>query len=421
VDAAAFTGSPPRYTFYSYESRQEFRSFAMSPSGAEFVRQVKSEITEVDPSEVHGLLGNGVALIDVRETEEFATGHLPGARHVPRGYLESRIEGAVPDRSQRVVLYCASGNRSALAAHTLQEDLGYEHVESMLGGITLWKDRGYEVDIPRAMTALQRERYSRHLLVPEVGEEGQRKLLDARVLLLGAGGLGSPVALYLAAAGVGTLGIVDDDAVDLSNLQRQVIHTTDRIGVSKVDSAEETIHALNPDVEVVKYATRLGAGNIMEIIEGWDIVVDGADNFPTRYLLNDATVRLGIPVVSASILGFDGQLSVFKPYEGPCNRCLYPVPPPADLAPSCGANGVLGVLPGTMGLLQATEVVKLIVGAGEPLVGRLLLYEALGATFTELKVRRDPECPVCSRPPEEITDEEMGVFPDYEAFCAAAG
>jgi molybdopterin/thiamine biosynthesis adenylyltransferase/rhodanese-related sulfurtransferase len=393
----------------------------MSPSGAEFIRKVKSEITEVDPGEVHGLLDDGVALVDVRETEEFATGHLPGARHVPRGYLESRIEGAVPDRSQRIVLYCASGNRSALAAHTLQEELGYENVASMLGGITLWKDRGYEVDVPRSMTALQRERYSRHLLVPEVGEEGQRKLLDARVLLLGAGGLGSPVALYLAAAGVGTLGIVDDDEVDLSNLQRQVIHTTDRIGVSKVDSAEATIHGLNPDVDVVKYPTRLNAANIMEIIEGWDIIVDGADNFPTRYLLNDATVRLRIPVVSASILGFDGQLSVFTPYEGPCYRCLYPVPPPADLAPSCGANGVLGVLPGTMGLLQATEVVKLIVGAGEPLVGRLLLYEALSATFTELKVRRDPDCPVCSRPPEEITDEEMGVFPDYEAFCAAAG
>jgi molybdopterin/thiamine biosynthesis adenylyltransferase/rhodanese-related sulfurtransferase len=393
----------------------------MSPSGAEFIRKVKSQITEVDPSEVNGLLGNGVALVDVRETEEFGSGHLPGARHVPRGYLESRIEGTVPDRSQRVILYCASGNRSALAAHTLQEELGYENVASMLGGITLWKDRGYEVEVPRAMTALQRERYSRHLLVPEVGEEGQRKLLDARVLLLGAGGLGSPAALYLAAAGVGTLGIVDDDEVDLSNLQRQVIHTTDRIGVAKVDSAEATIKALNPDVDVVKFETRLNASNIMEIIDGWDIVVDGADNFPTRYLLNDATVRLRIPVVSASILGFDGQLSVFKPYDGPCYRCLYPVPPPADLAPSCGANGVLGVLPGTMGLLQATEVVKLIVGAGEPLVGRLLLYEALSATFTELKVRRDPECPVCSRPPEDITDEEMGVFPDYEAFCAAAG
>ncbi|MEA2300369.1 MAG: sulfur-carrier protein adenylyltransferase/sulfurtransferase [Solirubrobacteraceae bacterium] len=393
----------------------------MSPSGAEFIRKVKSQITEVDPSEVNGLLGNGVALVDVRETEEFGSGHLPGARHVPRGYLESRIEGTVPDRSQRVILYCASGNRSALAAHTLQEELGYENVASMLGGITLWKDRGYEVEVPRAMTALQRERYSRHLLVPEVGEEGQRKLLDARVLLLGAGGLGSPAALYLAAAGVGTLGIVDDDEVDLSNLQRQVIHTTDRIGVAKVDSAEATIKALNPDVDVVKFETRLNASNIMEIIDGWDIVVDGADNFPTRYLLNDATVRLRIPVVSASILGFDGQLSVFKPYDGPCYRCLYPVPPPADLAPSCGANGVLGVLPGTMGLLQATEVVKLIIGAGEPLVGRLLLYEALSATFTELKVRRDPECPVCSRPPEDITDEEMGVFPDYEAFCAAAG
>jgi len=393
----------------------------MSPSGAEFIRKVKSEITEIDPSDVQPLLDDGVALIDVRETEEFATGHLPGARHVPRGFLETRIEGTVPDRSQRVIVYCAGGTRSALAARTLQEELGYENVESMTGGITLWKDRGYKVEIPRSMTALQRERYSRHLLVPEVGEEGQRKLLDARVLLLGAGGLGSPAALYLAAAGVGTLGIVDDDVVDLSNLQRQVIHTTDRIGVPKVDSAEETIKALNPDVDVVKYVTRLDASNIMEIIDGYDIVVDGADNFPTRYLLNDATVRLGIPVVSASILGFDGQLSVFKPYDGPCYRCLYPVPPPAELAPSCGANGVLGVLPGTMGLLQATEVVKLIIGAGEPLIGRLLLYEALSATFTELKVRRDPECPVCSRPPEDITDEEMGVFPDYEAFCAAAG
>jgi molybdopterin/thiamine biosynthesis adenylyltransferase/rhodanese-related sulfurtransferase len=395
----------------------------MTPSGAELIRQIRSQIHEVDPSEVHTMLDDGVALVDVRETDEFATGHLPGAVHVPRSYLEQRIEGAVPDRSQRVVLYCASGNRSALAAHTLSEQLGYQDVTSMTGGITLWKDRGYEVVQPRALTAEQRERYSRHLLIPEVGAEGQQKLLDARVLLLGAGGLGSPAALYLAAAGVGTIGIVDNDEVDLSNLQRQVIHTTDRIGVPKVDSAEETMRAINPDVRVIKYPTRLGADNVMEILqsEPWDVVVDGLDNFPTRYLLNDATVRLQIPVVSASILGFDGQLAVFKPYEGPCYRCLYPVPPPAELAPSCGANGVLGVLPGTMGLLQATEVVKLIIGAGEPLVGRLLLYEALGATFTELKVRRDPECPICSRPPEEITDEEMGVFPDYEAFCAAAG
>jgi molybdopterin/thiamine biosynthesis adenylyltransferase len=393
----------------------------MSPSGAELIRQVKANIKEVDPSAVHELIGNGVAIVDVRETDEFATGHLPGAKHVPRGYLESRIEGIVPDRSQRVVLYCASGNRSALAARTLSDELGYETVESMTGGITLWKDRGYEVEVPKTMSAEQRDRYSRHILIPEIGESGQRALLEARVLLLGAGGLGSPTALYLAAAGVGTIGIVDNDVVDLSNLQRQVIHNTQRIGVPKVDSAEETIKALNPDVEVVKYQTRLDASNIMEIITGWDIIVDGVDNFPTRYLLNDASVRLQIPVVSASILGFDGQLSVFKPYDGPCYRCLFPVPPPAELAPSCGANGVLGVLPGTMGLLQATEVVKLIVGAGDPAIGRLLLYDALAATLTEVKVRRDPACPVCSRAPDEIRDEEMGVFPDYEAFCAAAG
>jgi sulfur-carrier protein adenylyltransferase/sulfurtransferase len=393
----------------------------MSPSGAEFIRQVKAEISEIDPAGVHELVGNGVAIIDVRETEEFATGHLPGARHVPRSYLESRIEGVVPDRSQRVILYCASGIRSALGAKTLVDDLGYERVESMTGGITLWKDRGYDVEVPKTLSAEQRDRYSRHILIPEIGESGQRKLLEARVLLLGAGGLGSPTALYLAAAGVGTIGIVDNDVVDLSNLQRQVIHTTERIGVAKVDSAEQAIKALNPDVEVVKYKTRLDASNIMEIIAGWDIIVDGVDNFPTRYLLNDASVRLQIPVVSASILGFDGQLSVFKPYNGPCYRCLFPVPPPAELAPSCGANGVLGVLPGTMGLLQATEVVKLIVGAGEPVIGRLLLYDALAATLTEVKVRRDPQCAICSRDPDSIRDDEMGVFPDYEAFCAAAG
>ncbi len=392
----------------------------MSPSGAELLRQIKSRIDEVDPSVVREQMSNGVAIVDVRETEEFAAGHIPGAKHVPRGYLESRIEAAVPDRSQHVVLYCASGNRSAYAARTLIEDLGYDRVESMVGGITLWKDRGYPVEVPRTLTAEQRERYSRHLLLPEVGLEGQLKLLDARVLLLGAGGLGSPAALYLAAAGVGTLGIVDNDEVDLSNLQRQVIHTSDRIGVPKVDSAEQTITALNPDVKVEKHAVRLGAENIMEILPGYDIVVDGLDNFPTRYLLNDASVRLQVPVVSAAILGFEGQLSVFKPYEGPCYRCLFPVPPPAELAPSCGANGVLGVLPGTMGLLQATEVIKLILGEGEPLIGRLLMYDALAARVTEVRVRRDPDCPICSREPEEIDDDELGVFPDYEAFCVGA-
>ncbi len=390
------------------------------PSGAEVLRQIKSKIDEVDPSVVREQVTNGATVIDVREPEEWAAGHIPGAVHVPKSYLESRIEGAVPDRSGHVILYCASGNRSAWATRTMVDDLGYENVESMTGGFTLWKDRGYEVDVPRTLTAEQRERYSRHLLLPEVGPDGQQKLLDAKVLLLGAGGLGSPAALYLAAAGVGTLGIVDNDEVDLSNLQRQVIHSSERIGVPKVDSAEETINALNPDVKVDKYPVRLGPDNIVEIISGYDIVVDGLDNFPTRYLLNDASVRLGIPVVSAAILGFEGQLSVFKPFDGPCYRCLFPVPPPAELAPSCGANGVLGVLPGTMGLLQATEVIKLILGEGDPLIGRLLMYDALSATVGEVKVRRDPDCPICSRDPESIADEEMGVFPDYEAFCAGA-
>ncbi|MBA2644944.1 MAG: molybdopterin-synthase adenylyltransferase MoeB [Solirubrobacterales bacterium] len=391
-------------------------------SGTEVIRRAKQQIREVDPREVNDLRSNGsvdgAVLVDVREQHEFEESHIPGAVHVPRGHLESRIEGAAPDRDQRVILYCASGNRSALAAQTLQEALGYEHAESLEGGITLWKDRGYDVEVPRSLSAEQRQRYSRHLLIPEIGLEGQMKLLDAKVLLLGAGGLGSPVALYLAAAGVGTLGLVDDDEVDLTNLQRQVAHTNDRVGVAKVDSAEQAIADINPDVDVVKYKTRLDAENILDIIEGYDVIVDGADNFPTRYLLNDASVRLRIPVVSASILGFDGQLSVFKPYDGPCYRCLYPTPPPPELAPSCGANGVLGVLPGTMGMLQATEVIKLIVDIGEPLVGRLLLYEALSETFTELKVKRDPECPICSRDPESISEGEMGKFPDYEAFCA---
>ena len=397
----------------------------MTPSGPEFIKQVKSEIEEIDPSVVSELIGDvvpdGIAIIDVREADEWEAGHLPGAQFVTRGHLESRIEGAAPDRSSHVILYCASGNRSALAARTLRDDLGYEHVSSMTGGYTLWKDRGYEVQVPRAFTPEQKQRYSRHFLLPEVGPEGQQRLLDAKVLLLGAGGLGSPTALYLAAAGVGTIGIVDDDEVDESNLQRQIIHTTDRVGVPKVESARAAIAALNPDVEVIAHPVRLDASNIVDIISGYDLIVDGVDNFPTRYLLNDASVRLRIPVVSAAILGFEGQLSVFAPYEGPCYRCLFPEPPPAELAPSCGANGVLGVLPGTMGLLQATEVIKLIIGAGDPLIGRLLIYDALAASTTELKIRRDPECAICSREPDSISDDEIGVFPDYEAFCAAAG
>jgi sulfur-carrier protein adenylyltransferase/sulfurtransferase len=393
------------------------------PSGTDLIKQAKERIREVDPREVHDAVErrNGEYIVDVREQAEFEEAHLPGAIHVPRGHLESRIEMAVPEKDKRVILYCASGQRSALAADDMMQKLGYDSVESMTGGITLWKDRGFDVEVPRALTAEQRERYSRHLLVPEIGLEGQLKLLNAKVLLLGAGGLGSPTALYLAAAGVGTLGIVDNDEVDLSNLQRQVIHTQDRVGTPKVDSAEQSIKEINPDVNVVKYPVRIGPDNIMEIIEGYDVIVDGLDNFPTRYLLNDASVRLQIPVVSASILGFDGQISVFAPYEGPCYRCLYPTPPPAELAPSCGANGVLGALPGVMGVLQAIEVVKLVTGAGDPLIGHLLLYEALGTSFTDLKVQRDPDCPICSRDPSEISDEEMGVFPDYEAFCVAAG
>lgn len=385
-------------------------------SGRALLAETKKHIKEIDPGEIDR---NRFTIVDVRESEELQGGIIPGSHHIPRSYLETRIENVVPDRQQPIILYCASGVRSAFGARTLMEEMGYEDVRSMTGGFVLWKDRGYDVTIPRVLSADERVRYSRHLLVPEIGSDGQERLLDSKVLLLGAGGLGSPVALYLAAAGVGTIGIVDDDAVDLSNLQRQVIHTTDNIGLAKTDSAKQAIEALNPNINVIGYETRLNRDNILDIISGYDVIVDGADNFPTRYLLNDASVRLSIPVVSASILGFEGQLSVFAPGDGPCYRCLFREPPPAAMAPSCGANGVLGVLPGTMGLLQATEVIKLIVGAGEPLIGRLLIYDALDTDFTEVKVRRDPDCPICSKDPKDI--DELGVFPDYEAFCAAAG
>jgi molybdopterin/thiamine biosynthesis adenylyltransferase/rhodanese-related sulfurtransferase len=396
----------------------------VTPSVQDLRAQVKEQVEEIDPGDVKRLLDsseNGAVVVDIREQPEWDESHIDGAIHVPKSYLETRIEAAVPDKSTQVVLYCASGNRSGFAARTLERELGYENVANMTGGITLWKDRGYPFVKPKSLSAEQRERYSRHLLIPEVGLEGQIKLLESKVLLVGAGGLGAPAALYLAAAGVGTLGIVDNDEVDLSNLQRQVIHSQDRIGVPKTESAKQTIAGLNPDVDVVEHRIRLDSSNILETIKDYDVIVDGADNFPTRYLLNDASVRLRKPVVSASILGFDGQISSFVPYEGPCYRCLYPTPPPAELAPSCGANGVLGVLPCVMGLLQATEVVKLVIQQGEPLIGRLLLFEALSTRFTELKVRRDPECPICGDNAEEIPDEELGKFPDYEAFCAAAG
>jgi molybdopterin/thiamine biosynthesis adenylyltransferase/rhodanese-related sulfurtransferase len=396
-------------------------------TGQQLIKEARSRVDELDPAEVKDVLdhaaGNGRAdqapvILDVREQQEYEQGHLPGAVHVPRGHLETRIENALPDRSRRVIAYCSTQNRSALAAQTMQEELGYEDVAVMTGGFTLWRDRGYAFETPRKLTDEQKERYSRHLLIPEVGIDGQQKLLDAKVLLVGAGGLGSPAALYLAAAGVGTLGIVDDDVVDLTNLQRQVIHNSERVGEPKVESARKTIEALNPDVEVVGHQTRVNSDNVLDLVRRYDVIVDGADNFPTRYLLNDAAVRERKPVVHASILGFDGQLTVFVPYEGPCYRCLYPQPPPADLAPSCGANGVLGVLPGIMGLLQANETIKLIIGRGEPLVGRLLLFEALSTQFTELKVRRDAEgCPVCG----DGVDLAETEFEDYEALCAAAG
>jgi sulfur-carrier protein adenylyltransferase/sulfurtransferase len=383
----------------------------------------KTEIAQISPAEAASEIeAGGVALIDTREPHEYEEAHIEGGRLVPPGILRDEIASVVPDRTQRVLLYCRSGNRSGKAAEEMAE-LGYESVANVAGGILAWQEQGLPVVTVEGLTPEQRMRYSRHTLIPEVGVDGQIKLLNAKVLLVGAGGLGSPAALYLAAAGIGRLGIVDDDLVDESNLQRQVIHNTERVGTPKTESARTSIEALNPDVEVVEHRTRLDASNILEIIQDYDVIVDGADNFPTRYLLNDASVRLRKPVVSASILTFDGQVSTFLPYEGPCYRCLYPTPPPAELAPSCSENGVLGVMAGIMGLLQANEVIKLVIGKGEPLVGRLLLFEALSTSFTELKVRRDPDCPICGPGAVEIPESEMGKFPDYEAFCAgtAAG
>ena len=380
----------------------------------DLLQQVKGEIDEVDSSQALDSLRDserGCVIVDVREREEWDEGHLPGAVHVPRGHLESRIESAAPDKSRPVLVYCASGNRSAFAAKTLEE-LGYDHVVSLAGGFTDWKRNGNPFEIPEALDESKRRRYSRHLLIPEVGEEGQLKLLQSRVLLIGAGGLGSPASLYLAAAGVGTIGIVDDDTVDETNLQRQIVHSTERLGDSKADSAKLTIEALNPDVTVKVFEERLTSENVDRILgEGWDVIVDGADNFPTRYLLNDASVWHRIPVVHGSIYRFEGQVTVFKPHEGPCYRCLFPQPPPPELAPSCAEGGVLGVLPGVIGSLQANEGLKLALGIGEPLVGRLLMFDALAGTFTEIRLRRDPDCPVCGENPA-ITD-----YVDYVEFC----
>ena len=380
----------------------------------ELLQQVKDEIDEIDAATASERLDAGErepVVVDVREREEWEEGHIPGAVHIPRGFLESRIEAAAPDRSQPVIVYCAGGSRSAFAAKTLEE-LGYENVASLAGGFTDWKRNGFRFELPRVLDEAQRRRYSRHLLIPEVGEAGQQKLLETRILLIGAGGLGSPAALYLAAAGVGTLGIVDDDTVDETNLQRQIVHSTERLGESKAESAKRTIEGLNPDVTVRLYRERLTSENADRILgDGWDVIVDGADNFPTRYLVNDASVWHGVPVVHGSIFRFEGQTTVFKPGDGPCYRCLFPEPPPPELAPSCAEGGVLGVLPGIVGSLQANEALKLALGIGEPLVGRLLLFDALATMFTEITLRRDPDCPVCGEAPT-ITE-----YVDYVAFC----
>jgi molybdopterin/thiamine biosynthesis adenylyltransferase/rhodanese-related sulfurtransferase len=357
------------------------------------------------------LLGGDAVFLDVREQNEWDLGHVPGAVHVPRADVETRVPAELPDRSLRIVVYCARGNRSRLAGQTLLQ-LGYEHVENLVDGFMGWEEAGLATVVPSTLSAEHRRRYSRHLLIPEVGEAGQRKLLESRILLIGAGGLGSPASLYLAAAGVGTLGIVDDDVVDDTNLQRQIVHSLDRLGRPKVESARETIEALNPDVTVKTFPERISSENVDRILgEGWDVIVDGADNFPTRYLVNDASVWHGIPVVHGSIYRFEGQVTVFKPGEGPCYRCLFPTPPPPELAPSCAEGGVLGVLPGVIGSLQANEALKLALDIGEPLVGRLLLFDALPASFTEVALRRDPNCPVCGEQPT-ITE-----YVDYVEFC----
>ncbi|MCU1462866.1 MAG: dinucleotide-utilizing enzyme [Acidimicrobiales bacterium] len=376
----------------------------------ELLSAAKSQIREVDTASAEAAVAQGATVLDVREPDEYEQGALPGAIHIPRGNLESNVENRIADHGAPVVVYCAGGTRSAFAAKTLQ-DLGYTDVVSMIGGFNRWKDEGREWRTPQVLNPEQRNRYQRHLLLPEVGEAGQRKLLGSKVLLLGAGGLGSPAALYLAAAGVGTIGIIDMDVVDHSNLQRQILHNMDRVGERKVDSAKKTLTALNPDVDVVTYDVRLGADNVLAIIDGYDVIVDGTDNFPTRYLVNDASLIKRIPVVHGSIFRFEGQASVFQPYVGPCYRCFLPEPPPAEMAPSCAEAGVLGVLPGIIGSIQAMEAIKLLLDIGDPLVGRLLAYDALEESFRVFKVNRDPECPACGPNAGEI------VIAEYDEYC----
>jgi molybdopterin/thiamine biosynthesis adenylyltransferase/rhodanese-related sulfurtransferase len=380
------------------------------PSFRDLLAETRGQIREVDTEQADAARQSGAVVLDVREHDEYQQGAIPGAVHIPRGTLESAIESRLADKQAPIVVHCAGGSRSAFAAKTLQ-DLGYADVVSMAGGFNRWKDEGREWRVPAVLSGDQRTRYARHLLLPEIGEAGQQRLLDARVLLLGAGGLGSPAALYLAAAGVGTIGIVDMDVVDESNLQRQILHNLERVGERKVDSAKKTLTALNPDVDVIAHDVRLGADNVLDILRGYDVVVDGADNFPVRYLLNDAALKVGVPVVHGSIFRFEGQATVFKPYDGPCYRCMIPEPPPAELAPSCAEAGVLGVLPGIIGSIQALEAIKVLLGLGDDLSGRLLAYDALEQSFRTFRINRDPNCPACSLDPADI------VVAEYDELC----
>jgi molybdopterin/thiamine biosynthesis adenylyltransferase/rhodanese-related sulfurtransferase len=386
----------------------------------DLVGRARAQIEEIKPEDLEPRLAE-VLVIDVRETGEHEQGSIPGARLLPRGLLERDITGVAPDRSRPVVVYCASGWRSALAALSLRE-MGYETVYSLAGGFDLWKSEGRAWGVGEGLTAEQRDRYSRHIILEEVGEAGQARLLDSSILLIGAGGLGSPAALYLAAAGVGTIGVVDYDVVDRTNLQRQVLHNLDRVGMPKTESAREAITALNPDVKVVTHNTRLDADNALDIMNGYDVVLDGGDNFPTRYLVNDASLHLRVPVVHGSIFRFEGQVSVFDPYAGPCYRCLFPEPPPPELAPSCAEAGVLGVLPGIIGSIEAMEAIKLLLELGEPLTGRLLIYDALEEDFSSVSIDRDPTCPACADPdrPPRIVEYDQTCRPGGNVERAAA-
>ncbi|HEX2229167.1 MAG TPA: molybdopterin-synthase adenylyltransferase MoeB [Candidatus Binatia bacterium] len=386
----------------------------MAKSFQELMADARKDVPELSAQQVNELLtsnGKSHVLLDVRESDEWRQGHLEGAVPLPRGFLEIKVETAIPDKQTPIITYCAGGVRSLLAGKILKE-MGYQNVTSMAGGYTAWKNGGFKWVQDFQYTPEQLIRYSRHFLLPEVGEDGQAKLLEAKVLMVGAGGLGSPAAYYLAAAGVGTIGIIDNDVVDISNLQRQILHANDRVGMPKVESAKRTLEGLNPDVKVIPYQAKLTSENIKEILKDYDLVVDGCDNFPTRYLVNDACVLMGKPNVHGSIFQFEGQATVFYPGKGPCYRCLYPEPPPAEMAPSCAEAGVLGVLPGLIGTIEALEAIKIILGKGDTLVGRLLCFNTLTMEINNLKLRRDSKCPLCGDHP---TIHELI---DYEEFCS---